>query len=241
VRKALIGSLIVHVGVVIGLFSWIAFSQVKYVPRTDTYIVKVVGSVSEARAAAPAKAEAVPAPPRPAPVEEKKEEPKPDQMEAPPEKPKPKPKKEEAKAKAEVPTTDITKTDAKPDTSMDGVAKGEGIPGPTGDTPAMGSVSIDGGEFPFASYINRMRQKIATTWEVPPGSEGFERNAVVYFRIHRNGSVSNVNVEQSSTLPLFDRSCQRAIIEAAPMPPLPREYGEEYIGVHFTFQYQPTP
>ena len=91
----------------------------------------------------------------------------------------------------------------------------------------MGSVSIDGGDFPFASYINRMRQKIATAWEVPPGTEGLERSAVVYFRIHRDGSVSNVNVEKSSAIQLFDRSCQRAVIEAAPMPPLPREYGEE--------------
>ena len=235
-RKALIGSLIVHVGVIIGLFSWIAFSQVNYVPRS-VYTVKLVGSVSEARAST-AKVES--AAPKPAPVEEKKvEEEKPDQMPAPPDKPKPKPA--EKKSKADVPTTDITKTDAKPDTSLVGDAKGEGIPGPAGDTPSMGSVSIDGGDFPFASYINRMRQKIATTWEVPAGTEGFERSAVVYFRIHRNGSVSNVNVEKSSTLPLFDRSCQRAVIEAAPMPPLPREYSDEYVGVHFTFQYQPSP
>jgi TonB family protein len=104
----------------------------------------------------------------------------------------------------------------------------------------MGSVSIDGGDFPFASYVNRMRQKIATAWEVPPGTEGLERSAVVYFRIHRDGSVSNVSVERSSTLPLFDRSCQRAVLEAAPMPPLPREYGDEYVGVHFSFLYQPS-
>jgi hypothetical protein len=35
-----------------------------------------------------------------------------------------------------------------------------------------------------------MRQKIATTWG-PAGTEGFERSALIYFRIHRNGSVSN--------------------------------------------------
>lgn len=234
-RRALIGSLIFHVALTIAFFQWIAFKQVKYVPR-DVYTVKLVGSVAQARAATP---QVQTAPPAPAPVEEKKVEEKEDQMPAPPDKPKPPKSKPAEKKKTEsVPTTDIRKTDAKPDS---GVAEGgEGIPGPPGDAPQMGSVSIDGGDFPFASYINRMRQKIATTWEVPPGTEGFERSAVVYFRIHRNGSVSDVSVEKSSTLPLFDRSCQRAVIEAAPMPPLPREYGDEYIGVHFSFLYQPS-
>jgi TonB family protein len=157
-------------------------------------------------------------------------------MPAPPtegKKPRPAEKKKDA-----VPTTDITKTNAKPDTT--GEDAGDGVPGPPGDKPAMGSVSIDGGDFPFASYINRMRQKIATTWEVPPGTEGFERSALVYFRIHRDGSVTDVSIEKSSTLQLFDRSCQRAVLEAAPMPPLPREFNEEFIGVHFSFLFQPT-
>lgn len=233
-RKALIGSLIFHVVLTIGFIQWIAFTQVKYVPR-DVYTVKLVGAVASARAST---AKVQTAPPKPAPVEETKvEEEKEDQMPAPPTQ-KPKPIAAAKKKDATVPTTDITKTDARPDSGLAGA--GEATPGPPGDTPAMGSVSIDGGDFPFSSYINRMRQKIATTWEVPPGTEGFERSAVIYFRIHRNGSVSNVSVEKSSTLPLFDRSCQRAVIEAAPMAPLPREYGDDYIGVHFSFLYQPS-
>jgi TonB family protein len=230
VRKALIGSLIFHLVLTIGFFQWIAFTQVKYVPR-DVYTVKLVGSPPQARAAA-----AQPAPARPTPVEEKKVEEKDDQMPAPPSEKK-KPKPAEKKTTSEVPTTDVTKTDQKPDSAL---ASGEGVPGPPGQSPAMGSVSIDGADFPFASYISRMRQKIATTWEVPPGSEGFERSALVYFRIHRDGTVSDVSIEKSSTLTLFDRSCQRAVIEAAPMPPLPREYQDEYIGVHFSFMYRPS-
>ena len=231
-RKAFIGSFVFHVLVVIGVFQWIAFTQVKYVKR-DVYTVKLVGAVSSARAAPP-KVET--APPKPAP-EEKKVEEKKDQMPAPPaEKAKPKPP--EKKSKSDVPTTDVRKTSEKPDTSLADAP--EATPGPPGDTPTMGSVSIDGGNFPFASYISRMRQKIATTWEVPPGTEGLERSAVIYFRIDRSGAVSAVTVEKGSGLQLFDRSCQRAVIEAAPMAPLPREYPDSYVGVHFSFLYQPT-
>jgi TonB family protein len=234
VRRALVGSFVFHIVVTVLIFSVIAFNSVKYVPR-NVYEVKLVGAVEAAKPAAAARVEA--APPKPAPVEEKKVEEKEDQMPAPPKTPK-KPKPEEKKQHI-AETTDIRKTDAKPDSSLAGSGE-PAAPGPPGDQPAMGSVSIDGGNFPFASYISRMRQKIATTWEVPPGTEGLERNAVVYFRIHRDGSVTNVTVDKLSGLQIFDRSCQRAVIEAAPMPPLPREYNEESVAVHFTFVYQPT-
>jgi TonB family protein len=234
-RKALIGSFIFHIALTVLIFSLIAFKQVNYVKR-DVYTVKLVGAVEAAKPASAAKVEA--APPKPAPVEEKKVEEKVDQMPAPPtetKKPKPAEKKQHV-----VPTTDARKTAEKPDSDLTGAPGNESAPGPAGNTPAMGSVSIDGGNFPFASYISRMRQKIATTWEVPPGTEGLERSAVVYFRIHRDGSVSNVTVEKSSSLQLFDRSCQRAVIESAPLPPLPREYSEDFVSVHFSFVYQPT-
>lgn len=233
-RRALVGSLLFHVGLTALIFTLVAFQQVKYVNRA-VYEVQLVGAVAAAKPQAAAKVES--SPPKPAPVEEKKVEEKEDQMPAPPKTPK-KPKPEEKK-QAVAPTTDIRKTDAKPDSNLTGAGETT-EPGPPGDQPAMGAVSIDGGNFPFASYISRMRQKIATTWEVPPGTEGLERSAVVYFRVHRNGSVSDVNVEKSSGLQMFDRSCQRGVIEAAPMPPLPREYDEEFVAVHFTFVYQPT-
>jgi TonB family protein len=238
VRRALLGSLIFHVALTVVIFALVAFKQVNYVKR-DVYEVKLVGAVQTASVSSAPKVQAAPPPqPKPAPVEEKKVEEKPDQMPAPPTKPtRPKPVE---KKQQSVPTTDITKTDARPDSDKTGAAGQEAAPGPPGDTPTMGSVQIDGGNFPFASYISRMRQKIATTWEVPAGTEGLERSAVVYFRVHRDGSVTNVEVEKSSALQLFDRSCQRAVMEAAPLPPLPREYNDEFVAIHFSFVYQPT-
>ena len=230
-RRAFIGSLVFHVLLTVAVFEWVAIRQVKYVPR-DVYSVKLVAAgVASARAAA-----APVQPPKTEPVEKKKVEEKEDQMPAPPTEKKKKPDTgKEKKAKDVVPSTDIRKTDAKSDSALAGA---DTEPGP-GAEPAMGSVSFDGGDFPFASFVSRMRQKIAATWEVPVGTEGVERSALVYFRVHRDGGVSHVAIEKSSELPLFDRSCQRAVIEAAPLPPLPREYRDEYLGVHFSFLYQP--
>jgi TonB family protein len=109
----------------------------------------------------------------------------------------------------------------------------------TGAGAASGAVSFDGGDFPYDAFIARMRQKIAAAWQVPGGSAGIERFAIVYFRVHRDGDITHVSVEQPSGVFLFDQSCQRAVIAAAPFPPLPREYVNEYVGVHFSFKYVP--
>ncbi len=39
---------------------------------------------------------------------------------------------------------------------------------------------------------------------------------------------------------MFDQSAQRAVVQAAPMPPLPREYSDAWLGVHFSFAYRET-
>ena len=232
-RKALIGSLVFHAVVTIVAFQWVAIRQVKYVPR-DVYSVKLVAAGAAQAASVTAPPVQV-APPKPEPVEEEKKE-EDDRMPPPPDttKKKPETKKAEKKSDREVPSTDIRKTDAKRDSTLLG-----GGGGGAGAGSAAGGVTLDGGDFPYASYINRMRQKIATAWEVPAGSAGVPLKAVVYFRANRDGSVSNVTIEQSSGMPLFDRSCQRAVLQAAPLPPLPREYRDEYVGVHFPFVYEP--
>ena len=228
-RKSLIGSLVFHLVVTLVVFQWVAFNQVKYVPR-NVYSVKLVA----AGAAQAARVTATPEPPKPAPVEEKKEDEKDDRMPPPPDETRKKQEKKQEKKGEDkvVPSTDVRKTDAKPDSLLTGTGGG------VGDVTATGDVSLDGGDFPFAAYVGRMRQKVAAAW-TPAGGGGEERKATIYFRVHRDGSVSHVAVEQSSGVSLFDRSCQRAVLEAAPLPPLPREYIGEYLGVHFPFVGQP--
>jgi TonB family protein len=47
----------------------------------------------------------------------------------------------------------------------------------------------------------------------------------VTFTILTDGSVTDVNVTQPSGVALLDMAAQRAILNAAPFGPLPREYG----------------
>ena len=61
---------------------------------------------------------------------------------------------------------------------------------------------------------------------------------MIYFRVHRDGSVSHSSIEQSSGLFIFDQAAQRAVVTSAPMPPLPQAYNDSYLGVHFSFSYK---
>jgi TonB family protein len=56
--------------------------------------------------------------------------------------------------------------------------------------------------------------------------------AVISFTISRDGSMSELRVEQSSGYNSFDLAALRAVQNAAPFPPLPRAYKHDDLGVH---------
>jgi TonB family protein len=223
-RSSLIISLSVHLLISLIAFHWVSFRSVKYIPR-QVYNVTLVDPVQ----AEPVKSEPTPRAPEPEPEKQLEPEPEPEEeLPPPPVKPKKKPEPPKPKPRKEVPKTDID--EPKPDQTPDQTDS---------EAPAeTGEMSLDTDDFPFAPYINRVRRKIAANWRVPEGSQGEERFCRVYFRIQRDGSVTAVGVEESSGLFMFDQAAQRAVVNATPLPPLPREYRDHYLGVHFSFVYR---
>jgi protein TonB len=219
-RSALGISFTLHLLISLIAFNWVSFREVKYVPR-QVYNVTLVTPQVQAQPVVQ------PPPPQPEPELEPEPEPEPEEeMPPPPEKPKSKPKPK-PKPRKTVPTTQVEKTQPDPEQTE-----------PVEPPPETGDVTLDTEDFPFSHYISRMRRKIAANWRVPEGSQGADRFCRIYFRVHRDGSVSNVDVEESSGLFMFDQSAQRAVVQAAPMPPLPREYRDNYLGVHFSFAFR---
>jgi len=226
VRVSLVISFVIHLLVLFIAVNWVSFREVKFVPR-QVYAVEIVTPAELTEK----KKESQPPPEDKAPPPEPELEPEPEpeeEMPPPPEKPKPVKKKEQKKPRREVPTTQLNKT----------LPKEELTPEQPAPEPETGEMAFDTDNFPFAHYISRMRQKIAAHWKVPEGSQGDERFCVIYFRVHRDGSVSHSAIEQSSGLFIFDQAAQRAVVTSAPMPPLPQEYHDSYLGVHFSFSYR---
>jgi len=109
-----------------------------------------------------------------------------------------------------------------------GEGKGSGLAGQIGLS-----------NFPYQYYLQIIRDRISSNWFtalVDPGVEGTLQTAV-YFRIFRNGTISNVEVRESSNVRAFDSSAVRAIMNSAPFPPLPADYDEQYLGIILIFEH----
>lgn len=85
-------------------------------------------------------------------------------------------------------------------------------------------------------YLAQVRRKISSMWSAPPVDVTAQvYSVVVKFRLHRDGSVSGVAVEQSSGNEYFDLAGKRAVVTANPLPMFPAELTESYFDAHFTF------
>lgn len=96
-----------------------------------------------------------------------------------------------------------------------------------------GVTGLEGGDFPYTIYIDRMRNLIGTHWFRPQGTAAA---ATIHFVINRDGTIRDVTLDTSSGNGVFDRAAQRAVVEASPLPPLPFAYSGTYLGVHLTFR-----
>jgi protein TonB len=92
----------------------------------------------------------------------------------------------------------------------------------------------------FGAYADLLRRRISEKWQTHD-VDRIARNAqvaIVNFDILRNGTVQNVRIVQSSGVPTLDFSARRAVLEASPLPELPREFERSSANVEFTFQLQ---
>lgn len=86
------------------------------------------------------------------------------------------------------------------------------------------------------AYLGRVRQRISSFWNAPPVDVTAQAYVViVQFRLHRNGSVTGVAIEQSSGNEYYDLAGKRAVLSATPLPAFPPELTEPYFDAHFTF------
>jgi protein TonB len=90
----------------------------------------------------------------------------------------------------------------------------------------------------FGWYEKLLRERIAQKWTTAdvPAQYRTAPVAIVGFTIARDGSVSDVRILQSSGIYPLDNSAQRAIFEAAPLPPLPPQFERSVARVELHFE-----
>jgi len=106
--------------------------------------------------------------------------------------------------------------------------------------PGLGLGGASGGspfdqDFEYAYYVQQMLGRIHQHWQRTPVRG--TAVVIVSFTILKDGSVTNVEIEQSSRVSVLDRGSMRAVMLADPMPPLPNSYPRDRVGVHLRFTY----
>ena len=127
------------------------------------------------------------------------------------------------------------------------------IPAGPGGAPAMGYTQVvtsvgtggvsmgEGNSFGqrYAWYVASMRQRISAMWlqsMISPSILSAPR-CYLTFRILRDGTITDVQITQSSGIPEVDRSALRAILASNPLPPLPPDYAGNSVNVQFYFDF----
>jgi protein TonB len=101
-----------------------------------------------------------------------------------------------------------------------------------------------GGGGDFASkydwYVRAVQGKVSSNWlqaSVDPSIQ-FAPRAVVTFQIMRDGTISNIQVTQSSGNGSVDTSAKRAVLGASPVQRLPNDYSGNFVNVEFYFDFK---
>ena len=90
--------------------------------------------------------------------------------------------------------------------------------------------------FPYPWYITQVRNNLWDAWQKLMPKKTIGLSVLVSFNIDKNGAVYGVQIEKSSKNDDFDFKGKVAVLNSAPYPPLPKEYGKEILTVTVEFK-----
>ena len=100
----------------------------------------------------------------------------------------------------------------------------------------MGAGSyLDVKNFCCPDYLVTMLQLIQSRWNATQQVTG---EAVVVFRIQRDGRLTDIELERSSGYPALDLTAQRALFQTQRVPALPSAFPDDSLTVHLRFEYR---
>lgn len=104
----------------------------------------------------------------------------------------------------------------------------------TGGGGGAGAAITDYADFCCPEYLNTLVQIVQRNWQQNQGVDG---TVIVKFTIQRNGTLTDVQVEQQS-VPFLNLAAQRAVVQTKQVPPLPAAFTGNQLTVHLVFQFK---
>jgi TonB family protein len=94
----------------------------------------------------------------------------------------------------------------------------------------------------FGPYLQRVLHDVKQNWynAIPESAQMKHGNLIIEFAITKDGKVAGMKlVAGSGDVPL-DRAAWAGIVGSDPFPPLPSDFGGQYLALRFRFFYNPT-
>jgi TonB family protein len=93
----------------------------------------------------------------------------------------------------------------------------------------------------FGPYLQRILQDVRENWYhlIPESASMKKGKLAIEFAITKDGQVAGMKLIASSGDVALDRPAWGSITESNPFPPLPSEFGGQYLALRFRFYYNP--
>jgi len=105
----------------------------------------------------------------------------------------------------------------------------------------FGMNGVGGGNFGarYSWYVEAVQRRISGNWLVATVDPSVRQapRVLVIFQVSRDGSISKIQVQQSSGNVSVDDSARRAVLGSNPLPPLPNDYAGSSVNVEFWFDF----
>jgi len=125
--------------------------------------------------------------------------------------------------------------------SIEAEGLNEERPGQKGDSLAGADIPIplNTRRFEYVSYFSEIKQTIEKTWKYPPEAfkNGNNGDTTVQLYINRDGTLAKVSIYSSSGVRILDEESIRAVVDASPFNPIPKEIEAEQLNIVATFSY----
>ena len=106
-----------------------------------------------------------------------------------------------------------------------------------GQTQQDAQISFDSKGVDFGWWLRRFVAQVKSNWFIPQAAMLMKGRVVITLNIHRNGTITDVTVIQTSGIQSLDTAAVNALKSSNPTVPLPNEYPEDKVLFTVTFFY----
>jgi TonB family protein len=103
------------------------------------------------------------------------------------------------------------------------------------------SIQFDTKGVEFGPWLRRFVAQVRHNWFIPQAAMTFHGHCVLTFNIHKDGTITDVQVLQPSDIEGFNKAAVGAITGSNPTEPLPPDYPSDKAFFTVTFYYNEDP